>query len=451
MGGSDENNPGVIRPANFQGGLRMGSGKFVPEIRHHRRALSNINRNLVGAPPYPCAVNKEGLSEKHALCEKNPPIPVHRPITRKFAAQMASKQQPCLEETRKPILPVPNPSGSQDCTIIDVEDYKEDSDYPVPMFVKHTEAMLDEIDRMEEVEMEDIVVEPIVDIDSGDIKNPLAVVEYIEDIHAYYKKTEVSSFRPFYLLHAFLKTENSSCVSPSYMEQQFDINEKMRAILIDWLIEVHYKFELMDETLFLTINLIDRFLARQTVVRKKLQLVGVTAMLLACKYEEVSVPVVEDLILISDRAYSRKEVLEMEKLMVNTIQFNMSVPTPYVFMRRFLKAAQFDKKLELLSFFMIELCLVEYEMLKFPPSLLSAAAIYTAQCTLYGSKQWSKTSEWHSSYSEDQLHECSKLMVTFHQKAATGKLTGVHRKYSTFKFGFAAKCEPAHFILETRL
>jgi cyclin B len=74
---------------------------------------------------------------------------------------------------------------------------------------------------------------------------------------------------------------------------------------------VHDKFELLQETLFLTINLIDRFLAKQTVVRKKLQLVGLVAMLLACKYEEVSVPVVGDLIHISDGAYTKKEVLEM--------------------------------------------------------------------------------------------------------------------------------------------
>lgn len=76
-------------------------------------------------------------------------------------------------------------------------------------------------------------------------------------------------------------------------------------------VKVHYKFELMEETLYLTVNLIDRFLAVQSVVRKKLQLVGVTAMLIACKYEEVSVPVVDDLILISDKAYTRKEVLDM--------------------------------------------------------------------------------------------------------------------------------------------
>ena len=77
------------------------------------------------------------------------------------------------------------------------------------------------------------------------------------------------------------------------------------------LCQVHYKFELMDETLFLTVNIIDRFLEKQVVPRKKLQLVGVTAMLLACKYEEVSVPVVEDLVLISDRAYTKGQILEM--------------------------------------------------------------------------------------------------------------------------------------------
>jgi G2/mitotic-specific cyclin-B, other len=67
----------------------------------------------------------------------------------------------------------------------------------------------------------------------------------------------------------------------------------------------------MDETLFLMVNIIDRFLEKEVVPRKKLQLVGVTAMLLACKYEEVSVPVVEDLVLISDRAYTKGQILEM--------------------------------------------------------------------------------------------------------------------------------------------
>ncbi|WCJ44706.1 CYCLIN B2 4 [Euphorbia peplus] len=420
MAGSDENDPGVI------GGVRGGLGK-IPAMGN-RRALSNINRNIVGAPPYPCAI-KRGISEG-----KNPPIPIHRPVTRKFAAQLANKQQPKQQESKKPNHPSV-PTETEDCTIIDAEDFnKAIDDFSAPVFVQHTEAMLDEIDRMDEIEMEDVDEESLMDIDSRDKKNPLAVVEYIDDLYKFY-----------------MKAEKSSSVPPNYMTQQGDINEKMRGILIDWLIEVHYKFELMEETLYLTVNLIDRFLAIKTVVRKKLQLVGVTAMLLACKYEEVQVPVVEDLILISDRAYSRKEVLDMEKLMVLTLQFNVSVPTPYVFMKRFLKAAQSDKKLELLAFYIIELCLVEYEMLKFPPSLLAAGAIYTAQSTLGGSRQWSKTNQWYSTYSEDQIMECSRLMASFHQNAGSGKLTGAHRKYSTSKFGYAAKIQAANFLVDSRI
>ncbi|XP_059647388.1 G2/mitotic-specific cyclin-2-like [Cornus florida] len=431
MGGSLENNPVINRPSHLQGGLRMGA-KFPQQstTQNHRQALSNIDQNIIGATLCPSLLNKTGFLGKVENCNKNTSVSAYGSIKRKFAAQLMSHQQTCHEETKKPTLAASNSHGLEEyCTSIDVDGYEETSDVPVPMFVKHTEAMMNEIDQMVEIEMEDVVEDPILDIDNSDVKNPLAVVEYIDDIYAYYRKTE-----------------NSGCVSPNYMVHQFDINEKMRAILIDWLIEVHCKFELMEETLFLTVNLIDRFLERQMVVRKKLQLVGVTAMLLACKYEEVSVPFVEELVHISDKAYMREEVIEMEKLMVNTLQFNMSVPTPYVFMRRFLKAAQSDKTVELLSFFIIELCLVEYEMLQYPPSLLAAAAIYTAQCSLYRSKQWTKTSEWHTNYSEDQLRECSRLMVRFHQKAGTGKLTGVYKKYNTCKFGYAAKSEPAQFL-----
>ncbi|KVI08732.1 Cyclin A/B/D/E [Cynara cardunculus var. scolymus] len=284
------------------------------------------------------------------------------------------------------------------------------------------------LSQYEEVEMED----PVVDIDISDDRNHLAVTEYVEDLYAHYRRME-----------------NCSLVSPDYMTQQFDINEKMRAILIDWLIEVHHKFDLQPETLFLTVNLIDRFLAKQSVIRKNLQLVGLVAMLLACKYEEVSVPIIEDLVFISDKAYSRCQILEMEKLMLNTLEFNMSLPTAYVFMKRFLKAAQSESKLDQTSFFLIELCLVEYETLKFPPSFLAAAAVYTAQCSLYGMKHWSKTCEWHTNYSEDQLLECSRMIVGYHQKASTGRLTGVYRKYNTSKFGYAAKRDPPSFLFQS--
>ena len=93
--------------------------------------------------------------------------------------------------------------------------------------------------------------------------------------------------------------------SPSYMSKQTDINAKMRAILIDWLVEVHLKFKLMPETLYLTVNLIDRFLEREADARNKLQLVGVTAMFIASKYEEIYAPECRDFVYISDKAYTR--------------------------------------------------------------------------------------------------------------------------------------------------
>ncbi|CAN6881132.1 unnamed protein product [Brassica oleracea] len=377
------------------------STKFGLEMkRQNRRALSVINQNLVN----PCVVNKRrGLSESQ-------------------------------EETKKLKPSVPSGNAFGDCIFIDEDEEEEEAatlDQPMPMSLE--EPYIESDPMEEEVEMEEEEQEPVLDIDVDDAHNPLALVEYVQDLHEFYRKNE-----------------RFSCVPQDYMEQQFDITDKMRAILIDWLIEVHDKFELMNETLYLTVNLIDRFLSKQAVVRKKLQLVGLVALLLACKYEEVSVPIVEDLVVISDKAYTRNDVLEMEKIMLNTLQFNMSLPTQYPFLKRFLKAAQADKKLEILASFLMELALVDYEMLRYPPSLLAASAVYTAQCTIHGFSEWNSTCEFHSHYSESQLRECSRKMVSLHQKAATDKLTGVRRKYSSSKFGYIAtkyEAAAAHFLL----
>ncbi|KAK9866112.1 hypothetical protein WJX84_002263 [Apatococcus fuscideae] len=170
-------------------------------------------------------------------------------------------------------------------------------------------------------------VSPLPDIDSKDLDDPLTCADYVGDIFSYYRSVE-----PKY------------CVDADYMaKKQTDINAKMRAILIDWLVEVHQKFKLLPDTLFLTINIIDRFLQKKPVTRKNLQLVGVTAMLLAAKYEEIWPPEVRDFVYISDQAYTREQILDMEKLMLNTLRFNMTVPTPLKFLARYFKAANLSQ------------------------------------------------------------------------------------------------------------
>lgn len=163
----------------------------------------------------------------------------------------------------------------------------------------------------------------------------------------------------------------------------------MRAILIDWLIEVHLKFKLLPETLFLTVNMIDRFLEKQVIPRTKLQLVGVTAMLIASKYEEIYAPEVKDFVYITDKAYTKEEILKMEYLMLTTLNFNITTPSSYRFLERFSKIINADDPLFNLARYLIELPLIEYRMLKYTPSNLAASAIFLAQKIMQrGERAW---------------------------------------------------------------
>uniref|UniRef100_A0A0D9UZR6 Cyclin N-terminal domain-containing protein n=1 Tax=Leersia perrieri TaxID=77586 RepID=A0A0D9UZR6_9ORYZ len=234
---------------------------------------------------------------------------------------------------------------------------------------------------------------PVYDIDASDVHNELAVVDYVEDIYRFYKRTE-NACRPL-------------C---TYMISQAEINERMRAILTDWLIEVHYRLMLMPETLYLTVYIIDQYLSLENVTRKEFQLVGVSAMLIACKYEEIWAPLVKDFLCISDNSFSREQVLSTEKSILNKLQWNLTVPTMYMFIIRYLKAALGDKELEHMTFFYAELALVQYSMLFYAPSVVAAAAVYAARSTLGLSPLWSDLLEYHTGLAEPQLLECARRL-----------------------------------------
>jgi hypothetical protein len=162
------------------------------------------------------------------------------------------------------------------------------------------------------------------------------------------------------------------------MDDQEFLNGMMRAILVDWLVEVHMKFRLMPETLYLSINIIDRYLSQVQVERQKLQLVGVTALLIACKYEEIYPPEVKDCVYITDRAYARQDVLDMETDIVKILQFRMTVPTGHPFLLRFLHVTGATKVMRNLANYYMERMLQEYSTLSYRPSLVAAAAVCLA-------------------------------------------------------------------------
>jgi cyclin B len=130
------------------------------------------------------------------------------------------------------------------------------------------------------------------------------------------------------IIEYLLSLEQEKRINPNYMVEQNDINEKMRIILIDWLIEVHLKFKLLAETLFLTINFIDRYLQKNQTPRNKLQLIAVSSLLIACKYEEIYPPELSSFVYITDNAYKTEEILDYEQKILESLEYDVTYPTP---------------------------------------------------------------------------------------------------------------------------
>ena len=126
--------------------------------------------------------------------------------------------------------------------------------------------------------------------------------------------------------------EKQKRINPKYMLEQKDLNEKMRIILINWLIEVHLKFKLLPETLFLTINFIDRYLQKNQTSRDKLQLIAVSSLLIACKYEEIYPPEISSFVYITDNAYKKQDILKYELIILSSLDYDLTYPTPLRFL-----------------------------------------------------------------------------------------------------------------------
>lgn len=131
-------------------------------------------------------------------------------------------------------------------------------------------------------------------------------------------------------LETFCSEENllEFKIIPNFMDQQSEINNKMRAIVVNWIIEVHNRFKLLPDTLFLSVIIFDRYMSLvHNIKKKRLQLIGVTSLLLACKYEEIFSPEVRDFVCILDRAYEREDLMEQENEMMKKLKFEVTFPT----------------------------------------------------------------------------------------------------------------------------
>lgn len=193
-----------------------------------------------------------------------------------------------------------------------------------------------------------------------------------------------------------------------YMDLQTEIQWSMRSVLMDWLIQVHHRFSLLPETLFLCVNYIDRFLSCKIVSLGKLQLVGATAIFVAAKYEEINCPSVSEIVYMVDGGYTVDEILKAERFMLSMLQFELGWPGPMSFLRRISKADDYDLETRTLAKYFLEVTIMDERFVASPPSYTAAGAHCFSRLLL-------KKGDWVS----DSALSCRHLANAFQTPAHT--------------------------------
>lgn len=235
-------------------------------------------------------------------------------------------------------------------------------------------ARVPETPNLQDIPEEDSCVEPeilslapngVKDLDSEDIGDPSMAAEYADEIFEYLYDLEANSIP-----------------NPQYMSHQDNLDWNMRGILINWLIEVHSGFNLVPDSLFLAINIIDRFLSKVVVQLSRLQLLGIAAMFIAAKYEQVHPPRVANFKHVADDNFSEAEILSAERVVLTTLDYDFSYPSPMNFLRRISKADDYDIQSRTLGKCLMEISLLDHRFMKYRPSRIAAAAMYLARLIL---------------------------------------------------------------------
>ncbi|RLN56154.1 hypothetical protein BBP00_00008151 [Phytophthora kernoviae] len=225
---------------------------------------------------------------------------------------------------------------------------------------------------------------------------------------------------------------------------QMDINEKMRTILVDWLVEVGEEYELDSQTFHKAVNLVDRCLKIIKINRKQFQLLGCACMMIAAKFEEVYGPNVEEFVYISDQTYTAEEMLDMEAKVLKALEYRVASTTCYGFVQRYIKAGCTTDKQRALVMYLCDFTLLYYHMVKFKPSKLVASAVYLVRVMTDEAEPWTPTLHHVTQYNPFDLQDCIEELRRLHaiesQVVSTqrDKAKAVSEKYMADKFQSAS-------------
>ncbi|KAJ4456810.1 putative G2/mitotic-specific cyclin-B [Paratrimastix pyriformis] len=257
------------------------------------------------------------------------------------------------------------------------------------------------------------------DIDIADTENPQACIEYVQEVYEHFMDYETHNALPDYM-HASTQPE---------------LTDRLRATIVDWMANVHYQFKLLPETLFLSVALLDRFLALKQVAQNKLQLLGVTCLMTAAKYEEVMSPSIVDFEAITERNCPRADIIRMERTLLSTLKYGLTMPTVLTFLKRYAKASKADSHIGMCARFISELSLTDYRLCQaYRPSMVAAACIYHSMRIMKRPQPWDDTIHHYSGYSEASLQQCATDLRELVKKAPTSRLQALYHKHSSERY-----------------
>ena len=241
-------------------------------------------------------------------------------------------------------------------------------------------------------------------------------------------------------------------IDSDYFKTQPEINEKMRAILIDWLIDVNNKFNFTEETLYLAINIIDTYLSLKKIKRCNLQLLGVTALFISCKQNEIIFRRLKEYAYITDNAYNEQDILNMENDIFQTLEFNILFPSALTFFEILChnfgildKENKDDKKnLEFnLGKFLIESFYMSDTSLKYYASTIACSAMYIVMKffkmknyqVCYDKNLFNIKEKITKNNTSNIIKECAKEIYSFIGELSKNNLNASIRNFSNEKYG----------------
>lgn len=246
-----------------------------------------------------------------------------------------------------------------------------------------------------------------------------------------YDVTMVAEYAPeiFNYLH---ELEHRLSPSANYMDNQDELRWEMRAVLIDWVVQVHQRFNLLPETLFLTVNYIDRFLSRRRVSLSRFQLVGAVALFIAAKYEEINCPTVQEVAYMADNAFNVEDFIKAERFMIDVLEFDMGWPGPMSFLRRTSKADDYDYETRTLAKYFLEITIMDFRFVASQPSWLAAGAHYLLRKIL-NKGPWTELHVFYSGYTEEQLKPLARIFMDICLQAETNH-KAIYEKYQERRY-----------------